>query len=204
MNEHLNNEAYAVDAMPCSQDEMKNKYEFSKTGEGSPVFAKRIASVPGGVYREIEWLVQERARVSTVPRRVRTWKLVDVKPMAPTIPRQPAGWWGWMTGKVEVEDYLITLKAESSSGEGLSYPNRMFDPFMKIKHLGRARIRSRSPVERVRNVVAEERYERGPITASRPRGDFMILPDPTPEEAHGKIEVALAGIVASGKEDVVA
>ncbi|KAK6581044.1 hypothetical protein PZA11_006532 [Diplocarpon coronariae] len=202
IHEHLINEVFTVDSVPCSQEEMKNKYQASETRADSRLLAKKIASLSSGVYREIEWLIQERMRITTVPKRLRTWKLIDIKPAPPLIPRQPTTWLNWIFGRSEMLDHLIVLKAESFNVEGLTYPNRIVDPFRKIQHRAKRRLRSRSPVERFR--VVEDSYEQNPITANRRRSNVEILPNTTPEEAQVKIEDMLAEILASGKESLLA
>ncbi|KAJ5050861.1 uncharacterized protein L3040_002729 [Drepanopeziza brunnea f. sp. 'multigermtubi'] len=198
VSEHLNDEVYSVEGMPCSQEKMKSKYEASKIGAG--VLERRLANLPNSIYREIQWLVQERMRISSVSRRLRTWKLIDVKPTTPIMPRQPQSWMSWLMGKQNNSDQMVVLKAESSREEGMTYPNRITDPFRKHGRIpsDRRRRRTRSPVD----IRLEERDERGEYVGDRRRGEIPSMPDPTPEEAHRKIEEMLAELVASGKQDV--
>lgn len=197
VNEQLNHDIYSVEGVPCSQEKMKSRYEALETGKG--VLERTLANLPSGAYREIEWLIQERMRISSVAKRLRTWTLVDVGPAAPIMPRQPQPWMSWVTGKSDVLDYMVVLKAESSRDEGLTYPNRLVDPFRKNNRIGAdRRRRTRSPIESIRG---EERYERNDHVVDRQRGDIEISSDPTPEEAHAKIEETLAGLIAAGKKD---
>ncbi|KAH7323986.1 hypothetical protein BKA65DRAFT_77638 [Rhexocercosporidium sp. MPI-PUGE-AT-0058] len=203
VHESYDNDNWNADMIPCSQDELKSKYELSKTGEGSDIFRKKINSLPAGVHREIEFLLQERIRNSKAPKLIRTWTLIDATPTSPLIPRQqPRGWFGWFKGEPEVLDWKVVLKAESSAADGMDWPNGGGDPFRKNRietFSNRRRVpdyRERREMSPEREIVIDQRrdtrYSRH-VERVEPR-------QPTPEEAHNKIKEIITEIGVFAKD----
>ena len=198
VHENFVNENYNADPTPCSQEELKKKYELSKSGEGSKAFNNLIDSLPEGVHREIEFLIQERDRNSRAAKFIRTWKLIDAIPTSPHIPKQTGGWFSWFKGQPEILDWIVVLKAESSSAEGMVWPTATSDPFRKA-HV-RGMTERRAPAYRGHRDWSPEREI---VVDHRPAGrsNRRVIPkEPTPEEAYDKIKDIIAGIGVSAKD----
>ncbi|KAH9215878.1 hypothetical protein DL95DRAFT_460726 [Leptodontidium sp. 2 PMI_412] len=198
-HEIFDNDNYNADPMPCSQEELKNKYELSKTGEGSGIFRKKINNLPAGVYRKIEFLLQERIRNSRAPKLIRTWKFVDATPASPLLPKQQTGWFGWFKGEPEVLDWTVVLKVESSSLEGMEWPNGSGDPFRKTQ-LDNFMNRRRAPTYNGRREISPEReivIDQRRNTRYTRRVEPRV---PTPGEAHDRIKDIIAGIGVFAKD----
>ncbi|KAH7389033.1 hypothetical protein BKA64DRAFT_128146 [Cadophora sp. MPI-SDFR-AT-0126] len=207
VHENFLDDNYNADPTPCSQEELRNKYEDSKTGEGSEAFRKIINNLPEGVYREIEFLILERDRNSRAAKFIRTWKLIDAIPTSPLVPKQSGGWLSWFKGQPEVQDWIVVLKAESSSAEGMIWPTATSDPFRKGYGRGMPE-RRRVPAYRGHRDYSPEREI---VIDHRPGGRYnrrVIPKEPTPDEAYDKIKDIIAGIGAfakdSGDESTVA
>lgn len=198
VHENFINENYNADPTPCSQEELKRKYELSKTGEGSKAFNDMINSLPEGVHREIEFLVQERDRNSRAAKFIRTWKLIDATPTSPLIQRQTGGWFSWFKSQPEILDWMVVLKAESCSAEGMVWPTATSDPFRKA-HV-RGMTEGRAPAYRGHRDWSPEREI---VVDHRPAGrpTRRVVPkEPAPEEAYDKIKDIIAGIGVSAKD----
>ncbi|KAG4434686.1 hypothetical protein IFR05_009832 [Cadophora sp. M221] len=195
-SEIFDDDNYNADPMPCSQEELKNKYDLSKTGEGSGVFRRKINNLPPGVYREIEFLLQERIRNSRAPKLIRTWKFIDATPASPLLPKQQTGWFGWFKGEPEVLDWTVVLKVESTSLEGgVEWPNGGGDPFRKTQ-LDNVMNRRRVPTYHGQREISPEREHEIVIDQRRnTRYTRRVEPrEPTPGEAHDRIKDIIAGI----------
>ncbi|PVH77903.1 hypothetical protein DL98DRAFT_636583 [Cadophora sp. DSE1049] len=203
VHENFLNENYNADPTPCSQEELKNKYELSKTGEGSEAFRKMINNLPEGVHREIEFLIQERDRNSRAAKFIRTWKLIDAIPTSPLIPKQSGGWFSWFKGQPEVLDWIVVLRAESSSVEGKVWPTAASDPFRKAHVQGMTERRRVPPYRGHRDYSRDYSPEREIVIDHRQGGRYnrrVIPKEPTPDEAHDKIKDIIAGIGVFAKD----
>lgn len=195
--EKYDNDNYNADPMPCSQDELKNKYADSKAGEGSDILRKKINSLPAGVHQEIEFLVQERIRNSRAPKLIRTWTMVDANPTLPMIPkRQTGGLLGWFRGEPEVMDWTIVLKVESANAEGMVWPNGGGDPFMKTSIVGRRPI----PPYRIQRELSPEREVVIDQRRNQRYARQVEVREPSAEEYYDKLKDIIAGISGFARE----
>ncbi|KAK0123992.1 hypothetical protein ONS95_008981 [Cadophora gregata] len=199
VHENFINQNYSADPTPCSQEDMKNRYERSEADGGPKALKKLINKLPEGVYREIDFLLQERDRNSRASKFIRIWKIIDVRPTSPLIPKQSGGWFSWFKGQEQITDWIVVLKAKSLSAEGLVWPTATSDPFRKA-HVQGIVERRRMPAYRGNRDYSPEREI---VINHRPTGRYnrrVIAKEPTPDEAHEAIKDLISGIVVYTKD----
>ncbi|KAL2062627.1 hypothetical protein VTL71DRAFT_5699 [Oculimacula yallundae] len=199
--ENWDTENFSAEPMPCSQDELKRKYEHTNTAESQKTVEKMIRQLPAWVHREIECLVNERTRNSKAENLIRTWSVLDATPAPSVIPgRQTGGWFGWFKREPEVSGWMVVLKVESSEAEGMLCTNPTGDPFRKYPLFRERRYvpdyrgqRDYSP-EREREVVIEPRRN---VRSTRRVVEATV---PTADATHKRIKDIMDGILAVGKD----